>query len=102
MGEFIEAEVEIKLNSEHYDFVQCGENDENKIVLQQFKGESELVYLTLNGAQVTISAEDLKVAANSMYERQLNEERNKSKVLETEILEMQLKLESLKLKEMEK
>ena len=102
MGEFIEAEVEIKLNSEHYDSVQCGENDENKIILQQFKGESELVYLTLNGAQVTISAEDLKVAANSMYERQLNEERNKSKVLETEILEMQLKLESLKLKEMEK
>lgn len=67
MSEVIKPELELKLNSEHYDMVVTEKDETDKIILQQFKGEMDTVYLILNGSQVTIPIETLKTAVDAMY-----------------------------------
>lgn len=67
MSEVIKPELELKLNSEHYDMVVTEDDEEDKIILQQFKGEMDTVYLVLNGSQVTVPIEILKTAVDAMH-----------------------------------
>lgn len=67
MSETIKPELELKLNSEHYDMGVTEDGEEDKIILQQFKGEMDTIYLVLNGSQVTIPIDILKTAVDSMY-----------------------------------
>lgn len=83
-------ELEIKLNSQHYDFVQVEENEEDRVILMQFEEDRELVYICLNGNQVFVPVKELKVAVDAMQE-------NKEKSLQDEITKLQLELKKQKL-----
>lgn len=60
MSEIIYPTYEVKLNSEFVDEIAFDSLNQDKIVLQQFKGEENLVYLCLNNRQV-------KIDINSLY-----------------------------------
>lgn len=62
----VNPEVELHLNSKNYDNVEPASGKEDMIILQQFEGEEETVYLTLNDTQVTVSLKTLKNAVEML------------------------------------
>lgn len=62
----IYPELEVKLNSKHYDTIETSELEEDKVILQQFDNEYDTVYLCLNGSQVVMPLKSLKAAVDML------------------------------------
>lgn len=60
---------EVKLNSEFVDDVKYNELlEQDKLILQQYKGEEDDVYVVLNGNQVKISLRDVKMIIDLFHD----------------------------------
>lgn len=66
MGNVIEPKLELRLNSQYYETIEIKENEENKVILQQFENEPDTVYLILNDTQVTIPLDVLKTSVDTL------------------------------------
>lgn len=70
----IQPRFEIKLNTQFVDIdLMCTEMEEDKILLSQFKGEEKLVYLTLNGLQLVMPIDELKLAVDMLHQAQVSQ-----------------------------
>lgn len=70
----IQPRFEIKLNTQVVDIdLMYTEMEENKILLSQFNSEEKLVYLTLNGLQLVMPIDELKLAVDMLHQAQVSQ-----------------------------
>lgn len=69
----IQPRFEVKLNTEVTDAdLMCQEVDKDKLFLSQFDGEENVVYLTLNDLQLSMSIDELKLAVDMLHQAKEN------------------------------
>lgn len=72
VSETICPTYEVKLNSEYVDEIEFDQLNQDKIILQQFKGEEDTVYLCLNNQQVKVDLRDIKMSIDMFYDTYVN------------------------------
>ena len=58
---------EIKLNSSFEDLVEFDELENNKIIIQQYEHEEDLIFISLNETMVKLNLKELKKVIDMLY-----------------------------------